>query len=172
MNFFMSAWFWYPIMAVAFLLTIIQVLRRGMRDDTVKMPRRIDTFNLPTATPQEVFDWVAYNLLLQGRKSQCARASGQFICAYRGLNDTRCAAGHLIADVHYDERMEGKSFTQLTMLYPQFKNIEHLENLISNLQMAHDTSEFHANSEINIWDELKRIAYIHHLDSSIVTAPV
>jgi len=172
MNFFMSAWFWYPLMAVVFLLTIIHVLRRGMQDDTVKMPRRIDTLNLALATPQEVFDWVAYNLLLQGRKSQCARANGRLICAYRGLNNTKCAVGHMIADIHYDERMEGKSFTQLSMLYPQFENIEHLEGLISNLQMAHDTSEFDANSEINIWDELKRIAYAHHLDPSIVIAPI
>ena len=52
---------------------------------------------------QEILDKVVNGLRKQGCKSLDCRNS----CMYRGPNDTKCAAGQLILDEHYDERFEG-----------------------------------------------------------------
>jgi hypothetical protein len=51
---------------------------------------------------QQVFDYVVEKLREQG----CQSISEGGNCLYRGPNGLKCAAGHLIPDDKYDERME------------------------------------------------------------------
>jgi len=55
-----------------------------------------------TMTKREVFETVKAHLLTQGCK-----ALGDRGCMYRGENGTKCAAGCLIADEHYQPSFEG-----------------------------------------------------------------
>jgi hypothetical protein len=56
-------------------------------------------------TAQEVFDTVVNGLRAQGRKSVDADGT----CMYRNDNGTKCAAGLLMLDEEYSDRMEGTS---------------------------------------------------------------
>ena len=55
--------------------------------------------SIPT-DEQEVFDRVARHLLTQRRKSMIERSAGP-VCAFRGVDGTKCAIGCLIPD-QYD----------------------------------------------------------------------
>jgi hypothetical protein len=56
---------------------------------------------LDYANDQQVFDYVLEKLREQGCQSKYADR-----CLYRGPNGLKCAAGHLIPDDEYDEKME------------------------------------------------------------------
>ncbi len=91
---------------------------------------------LPQATAQEVFDQVARHLLTQGKKS--ISENNQY-CMYRGFNDTKCAAGCLIADDEYRSEFEIKTWAELVIGgYVVSKN--HYV-LITKLQDIHDCHE-------------------------------
>lgn len=58
---------------------------------------------------QETFDKMAAGLLAQGDRSwaMLIDAAGPVqMCAYRGAHGHKCAAGHLIADEHYQPSLE------------------------------------------------------------------
>ena len=58
-------------------------------------------------------------------------------CMYRGPNGLKCYVGHLIADEHYTERMEGCYVTTLVRAgYAELQDLDTI--LLRNLQGAHD----------------------------------
>lgn len=57
---------------------------------------------------QEVFDKVLNGL----RKQGCISVNDAGMCLYRGLGDTKCGIGMLIADEHYHEGLEEKGVTE------------------------------------------------------------
>lgn len=95
-----------------------------------KQPITLATLHL--ATEQEIFDQVSSHLLTQNRKS---KISSNHMCAYRGDEGLKCAAGCLISDEEYTEKMEENSWYNLIKLglIP-----EHHAGLISQLQTIHD----------------------------------
>lgn len=65
-------------------------------------------------TKQETFDTVVRKLKAQGCKSLGEPDEhGQRFCRYRGEGGVACAAGCLIPDAKYDERMEGVSIAEV-----------------------------------------------------------
>lgn len=88
---------------------------------------------LPEATAQEVFDQVAKHLLTQNETSYCDDAVG--VCAYRGPDGLKCAAGCLIADDEYNTDWEQQGWTVL--VDSRAVPLKH-HDLIRSLQMIHD----------------------------------
>lgn len=107
-----------------------------------------------TAYLQSLFDRVVEHLYKQGRQAMSAAAGG---CAYRGDNGLKCAVGCLIADEHYDPRMEGGSptrrdeyrildaevsvtsdFVNTALLKSGVKLDDAVVRLLEQLQVAHD----------------------------------
>lgn len=100
-------------------------------------PKIISTENLAEATAQEVFDFVAYSLLKQGKKSEgFDTTTNNFLCFYRGDDNTKCAGGFLIPDEIYIKEMEGMNWVTLINQCEFSKNHQ---RLISELQGTHDT---------------------------------
>ncbi len=107
-------------------------------------------------TPQEIFTKVVNHLRKQRRQA----VSSNGTCMYRA-GDLRCAAGCLIDDIYYDERIEAQSVIHLESEYPSFepqKNLlrEVLEKsgrsfkdfeLVFDLQCVHD-----GNPEVERWE--------------------
>lgn len=164
-EFLLSGWFWFPLIITAFAMGIISTIKRAETDDTVRIPRRVDTFNIAIATPQEVFDWVVFNLKTQGKQSR----NDQGTCVYRGEDGCKCAAGFLIADAHYIPELEGTGWRYLQEMLPSARS-RHTD-MIEDLQIAHDTYSFNDIPD-NIWAEMKRIAEKYRLSSAIVDAPI
>ena len=94
----------------------------------------INLANLSKKTEQEVFDWVVFNLLQQGKKSQRYDA-----CAYRGEDNTRCAAGWVISDFEYNKKYEGLVWDDLIYYYLEVPT-DHVD-LITSLQDIHDNHD-------------------------------
>ena len=91
---------------------------------------------------QEVFDIVAVHLLRQGQKSTVlvpCPVRGT-ICAYRGYNGTRCAAGILIRNDEYREGMEGNSWFAVVTAWPDLAARIGNPALVIDLQVLHDTT--------------------------------
>jgi hypothetical protein len=114
-------------------------------------------FKLPP-TNQEIFDIVAKHLLTQNEKSirKNSNTRTQGVCAYRGDNGCKCAAGVLIPDEHYLKDMEGHSWFRLISkdLVPS-----EFQHLIRALQSLHD------NCDVSDWKkELKDLATSHNLE--------
>lgn len=94
-------------------------------------PKPITLATLPNATAQEVFDWVAFNLLKQGEKS-----IGPSGCQYRNPKGLKCAAGWCIGDSEYNPKWEGTTWDSL---YFQGKVPSSHHYLIDRLQLSvHD----------------------------------
>ena len=89
---------------------------------------------LESATDQEVFNQIANHLISQNTKS--SKDGGSF-CHYRGSNNTKCAAGCIIADDEYKDCFEGKDWSQ--MVRRGYATPRH-EKLIIRLQLIHDGS--------------------------------
>ncbi len=87
---------------------------------------------LSQASAQEVFDQVANHLLVQNKRSISESSRN---CMYRGHKNTFCAAGCLIADDEYDEKLETNSWAILINrhLVPAAHS-----SLIIELQVVHD----------------------------------
>lgn len=107
---------------------------------------KITLANLATATAQQVFDQVAAHLLHQNAKARKVReGTSMNDCVYRGENNTKCAAGCLIADDEYKPEMDkpsgnrGTSWGSLLVrgLVPHTPH----DTLIGALQRVHDGHE-------------------------------
>lgn len=97
-------------------------------------------------TLQETYDKIVNGLRVQN----CKSLNGQGLCFYRGLNGTKCAAGHVIPDSKYNSIMEGGSVCDITniigpvldrtrLLYQVIVVEEgHNANLVQELQQIHD----------------------------------
>lgn len=102
-------------------------------------------------SPQETFDTVASHLLTQNRKSTSfVTRSARIMCAYRGDEGCKCAAGVLIPDNKYDPYMEGGNvvpatradMTEASQLVTSCIECEgHDTRLVRALQVIHDQHE-------------------------------
>lgn len=135
--------------------------------------KTITLANLAEATEQEVFDQVARHLLKQNNTS--TRADDGETCAYRGIGNTKCATGCLIADDEYIPEMDNAILLHLK--YPDI-DIESdgtswqalvkvglvpskHEDLIFKMQLIHD------GIMIEDWkDELKELAEKFNLNTN------
>ncbi len=118
---------------------------------------------LPKASAQEVFDQVAVHLLTQNKK---AMNGSEDTCAYRGIENTCCAAGCLIADNEYKKSFEDKRWDALVergevpsmhaQLIDRLQSlhdgglVEHWKNLLIGLA---DRNELNTNHKI--FEEVK-----------------
>lgn len=91
--------------------------------------------------PEKVFEFIKEKLLAQGCRSYGLAPTylpvfdGKKLCLYRGPNNTRCAAGHLIPDEVYSENMESVPAYHISFFkenYPKSMNV------IEACQIIHD----------------------------------
>ena len=119
---------------------------------------------LEQASAQEVFDQVVNHLLQQGKKSQNETSGGDVLCAYRGFNGLKCAAGCLIADDEYKEWFEQRGWRDLVRdeFVPETHGM-----LIQELQGVHDNAEVYAassNIKAAFIEGLARVADVYDLE--------
>lgn len=90
-------------------------------------------------TAQEIFDKSAVGLLTQKAKSYLVNPDGHesMVCAYRGANGKKCAAGFCIEDSLYTESMEKNTITGVIQQFG-LKELAVHEVLLSTLQSIHD----------------------------------
>jgi len=98
---------------------------------------------------QEVFDFVVNAL----RKQGCQSTTGDG-CLYRGPNNTRCAAGHLIPDEDYKPGWEAQSLyfglpiiDSMSPIGKYLHNQGYCTHLVFDLQKVHDNLWEHREEE-------------------------
>lgn len=88
-------------------------------------------------TKQELFDFVVDKVVKQGK---LCKKPGSKRCSYR-YGDLKCAVGHVIADEHYNEGLEGYSISNSSVSHAIKKSIGKYDPcLLDSLQGCHDTS--------------------------------
>lgn len=93
-------------------------------------------------TAQQIFDHIVTHLLTQNKKAT-KEVENAFMpqCSYRGDNGTKCAAGSLIDDEHYDPWLEGYNVldgsVRQALVLSGVNTNEHV-GLVHNLQCIHD----------------------------------
>lgn len=106
---------------------------------------------------QETFDIVVTNLRRQGCRSEGSSPLGK-ACLYRGPNDTKCAAGHLIPDDQYDPKMENTMVQRNTMVGQCILAMGYNLTFVGELQNIHDYDD------IGSWElRWERLAQTHDL---------
>ena len=90
-------------------------------------------------TAQEIFDKSAVGLLTQKAKSYLVNPDGHesMVCAYRGANGKKCAAGFCIEDSLYTESMEKNTITGVIQQFG-LKELAVHEVVLVTLQSIHD----------------------------------
>jgi hypothetical protein len=94
---------------------------------------------------QELFDYITSKVLEQGRASIAIveEPSGETrkVCVYRGQDGIKCAAGHVIPDAWYSDRLEGHSIDAFLDMEPRIQaSLGSHMFLLSDLQEAHDNA--------------------------------
>lgn len=121
---------------------------------------------LPRASRQDVFDQVARHLLTQRVKATAAYDVAEEVCHYRGAPHpqtgapTACAAGCLIADHEYNERLEGQGWRSMARngIVPGTHAA-----LIQTLQGIHD------QCPVDDWpEELRNVARHNRLSTDVL----
>lgn len=112
---------------------------------------------LPQAPAQDVFDQVAEHLLKQGRPSYSEQSR---MCAYRGDEGLKCAAGCLVSDEEYDVSMEQGAWDQLQTSCSAVTIPDAHMAMILDLQVMHDEAyELAEGTPYTYWlEELEEIA--------------
>jgi hypothetical protein len=100
--------------------------------------KEITLKTLSQTSAQEVFDFVSNHLLRQGVRSTTFNSRSANNCVYRGDQGRSCAAGCLIGDHEYSDRMEGLSWDDLAR---SGRVPRHHIELITELQKVHDLSK-------------------------------
>jgi len=118
----------------------------------------------PKANNQACFDFVMYKMIEQGQPSIRTGPSGIPVCAYRGENGTKCAAGFFIPDDLYSENIEGKSLSAESV--SQLECFEGKSpSLLRAMQQAHDISaEDPDNFMERFRNRMRSVAYNFDLD--------
>ena len=90
-------------------------------------------------TAQEIFDKAAVGLLTQKAKSYLVNPDGHesMVCAYRGANGKKCAAGFCIEDSLYEKSMERNTVSGVIRRF-NLKELAVHEVLLVTLQSIHD----------------------------------
>lgn len=130
---------------------------------------KITLATLASATSQQVFDQVVNHLLTQKVQSLTQSfnvAGNKAVCAYRGENNTACAAGCLISDEEMKEVMEkGLNGQGWKVLTEKLGSSSAHSELIVQLQNIHD----YGNQ--NWGKNLRHYATNKKLDFNWVEAP-
>lgn len=101
-------------------------------------------------TNQEVFDKVVTALRAQG----CKSLDHDDNCMYRGNNNTKCAAGHILPDELYNPKLEQY------IVY----DIDIFDSLVENLQFLRHLQRIHDTNKVSSWeDHWKKLAGEHNL---------
>jgi len=98
-----------------------------------------------TTEAQQLFDQAVNGIRAQGRRSVGTNGSGGPMCAYRGPDGCKCAAGHLISDADYSPAMENSQVDTICNEAefndrPSICVIGRHLYLVQALQNAHDTA--------------------------------
>lgn len=109
-------------------------------------------------TKQDLFDFIVERLIVQGKKSLNTHPC-EVNCAYRGDNNTRCAAGMVIKDEYYLKSIEGKSVAQdevFELVEKSLPNVEladtDLRIILQDLQDIHDRDAIIHDGEKNTFN--------------------
>jgi hypothetical protein len=118
---------------------------------------------------QELFDYITSKVLEQGRPSiletNDEEGEAKVVCVYRGENGAKCAAGHVIPDAWYSEKLEGRAANGVLEGEPRLEAslAPHL-SLLLDLQEAHDSayraSFFHSNRPTFTAEFIRRATHI------------
>lgn len=92
---------------------------------------KISLNNLGKVSKQEVFEYIVNHLVTQNERS----LNKERFCAYRGINNLKCAAGCLIADDEYYPEMEDEAWYEIA---DDFNVPCDHGYLIDQLQTIHD----------------------------------
>ncbi len=94
---------------------------------------------------QEFFDFITSKVLEQGRPSiletNDEEGGTRVVCVYRGESGAKCAAGHVIPDAWYREKLEGHAVDGVLEKEPRLEaSLGPCLSLLLDLQEAHDNS--------------------------------
>lgn len=125
---------------------------------------------------QETFDIVAKHLLTQNQKSMAVvDADPNLVCAYRGNNGCKCAAGILIPDAKYDPAMENGIIIIATDLYRTTLISSRLVTTVVALEEGHDAGlvrglqQVHDLGGVSEWrNRLELVAGHHALNTNVL----
>jgi hypothetical protein len=124
-----------------------------------------------TEQNQADFDFVMKSMIEQGRPSLRTGPHGTIKCAYRGTNDTKCAAGFFIPDELYSENIEGKGLVaESVRRLGCFKGKS--ISLLTDMQIAHDrASEDEEHFMDQFRNHMRSVANTFGLDDSSTYLP-
>jgi hypothetical protein len=109
-------------------------------------------------TEQEVFDTIVNSLRAQG----CKSSDGFDTCCYRGENNTKCAAGHLILDSEYGSWMEGMVIGGVTENKKCPSSL--LERMSPHLSLIGQLQSVHDGFPVSDWeDRFEKVAQAYSL---------
>lgn len=139
---------------------------------------------------QTIFDTVCTHLYAQKKPAFVFEGvNNRPVCAYRGDNGTSCAVGCLIPDEEYYDGMEGSGVTTLFNGSLSAERLHHSKrpvmtalskhvSLLSDLQDAHDTNLFNADTQTVVASDrfdfrklrwtLFEVARKHELDTTVL----
>lgn len=88
------------------------------------------------ANAQKLCDIAVKGVLQQG----CPSTFEDGKCAYRGINNTKCAIGFIVPDEDYNPDMETKgiSAAQFSLVRKKLNISSYIADILSELQSAHD----------------------------------
>lgn len=93
-------------------------------------------------TDKDIFDYVSSFLMKQGQRSYLSNYETS--CAYRGIDNTKCAIGCIIADEFYDPIIEKQTAYDIEVQHAielSLPNYKINERFLSKLQEVHDSYE-------------------------------
>ena len=124
-----------------------------------------------TEQNQADFDFVMKSMIEQGRPSLNLGIKGPSVCAYRGKNGTKCAAGFFIPDELYSENIEGKGLVAESVRRLGCFKGKSL-SLLRAMQQAHDlSSEAFNNFMYQFRNRMRSVANNFGLDDSSTYLP-
>ena len=112
-------------------------------------------------TNQEAFDEV-WNWFVVNKNPQAL--SDKYLCVYRGLGNTKCAAGVLIPDERYNtewDDLNGKKATEIAKDIPEWAMLN--PSLLVAMQEAHDYSSRGVEFTQSIEENLRKVALQYNL---------
>ena len=120
-----------------------------------------------TMSAQEVFDYVAVQLMTQGRHSTRANSS-ELLSFYRGDFGTKCPGGMLMTDDEYDSSFE---YHELDLLM-NFQTVDGPalpQRIRDNIELVLDLQELHDTEPVEMWKSiLYYVAHKHQLSNNIL----
>lgn len=110
--------------------------------------RQTMNWNPKTVRYQRLFDFIVEAIRNQG--GQSLLLNGPSACRYRGKGGRKCAAGHLIPDDKYNEKIECANVAIGTHPYSLFLSMGYPDTkirFIRAMQLVHDNGTSESNME-------------------------